>query len=111
MESRNKREGHYAGCSKGVHRRSHMSYSACLPRSYMASQLQFVDSLRPTLLTAGYKLATQTYLAADVEAAKVEYVVIKKSTGEVVGTFDTEGPALEMIEKARKQKKAALQLL
>ncbi len=47
----------------------------------------------------------------EVEAAKQEFVVVKKSTGEVVGTFDTEGPAVEMIERARKQKKAALQLL
>lgn len=43
-----------------------------------------------------------------VEAAKIEYVVAKKSTGEVVGTFDLEEDALAMIEKARKAKKASL---
>lgn len=48
---------------------------------------------------------------AAVEAAKIEYVVAKKSTGEVVGTFDLEDDALAMIEKARKAKKATLVLV
>jgi len=46
-----------------------------------------------------------------VEAAKVEYVVAKKSTGEVVATFDVEEDALAMIEKAKKAKKASLILV
>ncbi len=53
----------------------------------------------------------QSYSEAEVEAAKVEYVVAKKSTGEVVGTFDLEEDALAMIEKARKAKKATLVLV
>jgi hypothetical protein len=47
----------------------------------------------------------------EVEAAKQEFVVVKKSTGEVVGTFDLREDADAMIEKAKKQKKAALVLL
>jgi hypothetical protein len=46
---------------------------------------------------------------AEVEAAKIEFVVVKKSTGEVVGTFDSREDAQEMIDKAKRQKKAALQ--
>jgi hypothetical protein len=45
---------------------------------------------------------------AQVEAAKQEFVVIKKSTGEVVDTFDTRDAADALVEKHRKQKKAAL---
>jgi hypothetical protein len=47
----------------------------------------------------------------EVAAAKIEYVVAKKSTGEVVGTFDLEEDAIAMIEKARKAKKATLILV
>ena len=47
----------------------------------------------------------------EVEAFKVEYVVAKKSTGEVVGTFDHKDDAEAMIEKARKAKKATLVLV
>lgn len=47
-------------------------------------------------------------LAAQVETARQEFVVVKKSTGEVVDTFDDLGSANALIEKHRKQKKAAL---
>lgn len=47
----------------------------------------------------------------EVEAARQEFVVVKKSTGEVVGTFDLLEDAEAMIEKAKKQKRAALMLL
>lgn len=47
----------------------------------------------------------------EVVKASIEYVVAKKSTGEVVGTFDLREDALEMIEKAKRNKKAALVLL
>lgn len=47
----------------------------------------------------------------EVEAAKQEFVVVKKSTGEVVGTFDLREDAEAMVEKAKKQKRAALMLL
>ncbi len=46
-----------------------------------------------------------------VEVAKQEFVVLKKSTGEVVDTFDTRADAEALIEKHKKQKKAALVLL
>ena len=49
--------------------------------------------------------------AEEVEAAKQEFVVVKKSTGEVVATFDLKEDAEAMIEKAKRQKKAALVLL
>lgn len=49
--------------------------------------------------------------AEEVEAAKQEFVVVKKSTGEVVGTFDMLEDAETVIEKAKRQKKAALMLL
>lgn len=38
------------------------------------------------------------------------YTVAKKSTGEVIGTFNTLDEANAVIEKAKKQKKAVLQL-
>jgi hypothetical protein len=46
-----------------------------------------------------------------VEAAKQEFVVVKKNGGEVVDTFDIKEDALALIEKHKKQKKAALMLL
>jgi len=49
--------------------------------------------------------------ADDVEAAKVEYVVAKVSTGEVVGTFDYKEDALALIDKHVRQKKAKLALV
>lgn len=47
----------------------------------------------------------------EVVKASIEYIVAKKSTGEVVGTFDLREDALEMIEKAKRNKKATLVLL
>lgn len=49
--------------------------------------------------------------AAEVQAARVEFVVVKKSTGEVVDTFDLEADARALIDKHRRQKKAVLELL
>lgn len=47
----------------------------------------------------------------EVEAAKIEYVVAKVSTGEVVGTFDLREDALALIKKHVRQKKAKLTLV
>ena len=48
---------------------------------------------------------------AAVEAAAVEYVVAKVSTGEVVGTFDLKEDALALIDKHVRGKKAKLMLV
>jgi len=47
----------------------------------------------------------------EVEAAKIEYVVAKVSTGEVIGTFDLREDALALIKKHVRQKKAKLTLV
>jgi hypothetical protein len=47
----------------------------------------------------------------EVEATKVEYVVAKVSTGEVVATFDLREDALALIKKHARQKKAKLTLV
>lgn len=47
----------------------------------------------------------------EVEAAKIEYVVAKVSTGEVIGTFDLREDALALIKKHARQKKAKLTLV
>ena len=47
----------------------------------------------------------------EVEAAKVEYAVARKKDGVVVDTFDFEEDALELIEKHKRQKKAALYIV
>jgi len=46
-----------------------------------------------------------------VEAAKIEYVVAKARTGEVVGTFDLREDALALVKKHDRQKKAKLTLV
>lgn len=56
-------------------------------------------------------LAELVEAAPEAEEAKVEFVVVKKSTGEVVGTFDNNDDALALIDKHKRQKKAALELL
>jgi hypothetical protein len=48
---------------------------------------------------------------AEVEAAKVEYVVAKVSNDEVVAAFDLREDAVALINKHHKQKKAKLYLL
>lgn len=47
----------------------------------------------------------------EVETAKIEYVVAKVSTGEVVDTFDLREDALALIKKHVRQKKAKLTLV
>jgi hypothetical protein len=44
----------------------------------------------------------------DPHPVGIKFKVVKKSTGEFVGEFETLEEANEVIEKAKKQKKAAL---
>jgi len=58
------------------------------------------------------KQAVRTLVEPDpVEAAKIEYVVAKARTGEVVGTFDLREDALALVKKHDRQKKAKLTLV
>lgn len=56
-------------------------------------------------------IGTPVYEPAEVEAAKVEYVVARFSNGEVVDTFDQRDDALKLIMKHVRQKKAKLMLV
>lgn len=90
----------------------------------MATPSVVAGGTNPVLNTDGYKVSLPPAMEVttffdhtvpakehSVELAKQEFVVVKKNGGEVVDTFDSKDDALALIEKHKKQKKAALVLL
>jgi hypothetical protein len=69
-----------------------------------------IDDLS-TALSMSMFASREDLEAAQVEAAKVEFVCVKVNGGDVVDTFDTKEDALALVKKHAKQRKAKLQVL